>query len=239
LSVEIGRVEAIYRYPVKSMRGEPLEAAALGWHGLKGDRRLAFLRLDGSGGFPWLNASKLPDLVRFTPIGRDGDELPTRIRTPEGEEMDTFGEPLAADVGRRFGGPVKMMHLKDGIFDDASLSVITNETVNEVCSLANQHPEVRRFRPNLVIRPTRAVPFVEDEWLGGTLVFGEEADAPAISATIHDLRCVMVNIDPDSGSTKSDVLKAAARANRANAGIYATVTRIGLVVVGQKVFLQK
>jgi len=37
--IEIGQVEAIFRYPVKSMAGEGLEAANLGWHGLEGDRR--------------------------------------------------------------------------------------------------------------------------------------------------------------------------------------------------------
>ncbi len=45
MAIEIGQVEAIFRYPVKSMRGEPLEAANLGWHGLEGDRRLAFRRI--------------------------------------------------------------------------------------------------------------------------------------------------------------------------------------------------
>src|SRR4029077_286339 len=63
---EIGYVEAIFRYPVKSMGGERLEAANLGWHGLDGDRRLAFRRIDDRGGFPWLTASKLPDLLLFT-----------------------------------------------------------------------------------------------------------------------------------------------------------------------------
>jgi uncharacterized protein YcbX len=50
MPIEIGRIEAIFRYPVKSMRGEPLDAANLGWHGLDGDRRLAFRRLDERGG---------------------------------------------------------------------------------------------------------------------------------------------------------------------------------------------
>ena len=111
--------------------------------------------------------------------------------------------------------------------------------MNELCRLAGQTAEFRRFRPNLVIRPTRAAPFVEDEWLGGTLVFGEGPDAPTLGATIHDLRCVMVNIDPDTGSTKSGVLKATTRANQTNAGIYATVTRAGRLEVGQRVFLHK
>src|ERR1700722_19804881 len=80
MPIEIGHVEAIFRYPVKSMRGEPLDVANLGWHGLDGDRRLAFRRLDDRGGFPWLTASKLPDLLLFAPQRRkDGAEgdLPT------------------------------------------------------------------------------------------------------------------------------------------------------------------
>jgi uncharacterized protein YcbX len=69
--MEIGHVEAIFRYPVKSMAGEPLEFANLGWHGLDGDRRLAFRRIDDRSGFPWLTAGKLPGLVLFAPQPRD------------------------------------------------------------------------------------------------------------------------------------------------------------------------
>jgi uncharacterized protein YcbX len=69
--IEIGHVEAIFRYPVKSMAGERLEVAELGWYGLEGDRRLAFRRVDDRSGMPWLTASKLPDLLRFTPHRRE------------------------------------------------------------------------------------------------------------------------------------------------------------------------
>src|SRR6476620_3828346 len=68
--IEIGHVEAIFRYPVKSMGGERLEVANLGWYGLEGDRRLAFRRMDDRSGMPWLTASKLPALVRFAPQRR-------------------------------------------------------------------------------------------------------------------------------------------------------------------------
>jgi uncharacterized protein len=238
--VEIGEIEAIFRYPVKSMRGEALDAAALGWHGLDGDRRLAFRRLDERGGFPWLTASKLPDLVLFTPQRvEDGNSeaLPTHVRTPEGEELPVFGEALADEIRRRYGAPVQMMQLKHGIFDDASISVITSNTVREVCRLAGRSADVRRFRPNIVVRSKRGAPFEEDEWVGSILTFGEADDAPAVAVTMHDLRCAMVNIDPDDGSLAPEVLKAAVRANRNNAGIYGTVTRIGRVAVGQTVLL--
>jgi len=96
--MEIGHVEALFRYPVKSMAGERIEVADLGWHGLEGDRRLAFRRMNDRSGFPWLSASDLPDLVLFTPQRRDDgaqEDLPTHVRTPDGEEMPVFSEELA------------------------------------------------------------------------------------------------------------------------------------------------
>jgi len=236
--VEIGHVEAIFRYPVKSMRGEPLAAANQGWHGLEGDRRLAFRRLDDRSGFPWLTAGKLPDLVLFTPQPReDAADLPTHIRTPDGTVLPVFGDALAAEVASRHGAPVQMMHFKHGIFDDATISVIASATVNEISRLADQPPDVRRFRPNIVVRLLRPAPFQEDQWLSSVLSFGDAADAPAITVTTHDVRCSMVNLDPDTARPTPEVLKAVVRANQNNAGIYGAVTRTGRLAVGQPIFL--
>src|SRR6476661_8132450 len=129
---EIGHVEAIFRYPVKSMGGERLEVTKLGWHGLEGDRRLAFRRMDDRSGFPWLSATKFPELVLFQPQRQDNGgqgELPTHVRTPDGKEMPLFGEDLAAEVGRQCGTPVEMTQLRNGTFDEADISVIASETV--------------------------------------------------------------------------------------------------------------
>jgi uncharacterized protein len=239
--VEIGHVEAIFRYPVKSMRGQRLEFANLGWHGVDGDRRLAFRRVDDHSGMPWLTASKLPDLLLFAPHGRrDGaqGELPTHIRAPDGDEMSVFGEGLATEIGRRYGAPVQMMQLNHGIFDEASISVIASDTVREIGRLAGRTLDVRRFRPNVVVRLLRPVPFQEDKWLGGVLSFGDGDYAPAIAVTMRDIRCSMVNLDPDSASPAPEVMKAVVRANENNAGIYGAVTRIGQLAAGQTICLR-
>jgi len=242
MPIEIGRVEAIFRYPVKSMRGEPLDAATLGWHGLDGDRRLAFRRLDERGGFPWLSASTLPELLLFTPRWPgDGSagSLPTHVLTPEAEEMPVFGEALAAEVGRRCRTPVQMMQLRQGIFDEASISVITSDTVAEVCRLAGTRADVRRFRPNVLVRSTRGIPFEEDEWVGGALAFGEGDDAPTVAVTVRDIRCAMVNFDPDDGSTAAEMLKTVVRVHQNTAGVYGTVTHVGRLAVGQAIVLRR
>ena len=234
---EIGHVEAIFRYPIKSMRGEKLESVMLGWHGLEGDRRLALQRLDDPGGFPWLTASKLPELVVFSPERRDG-ELPTHVRTPDGSEMPVFGEELASDITRRCGMRVQIMHSRNGIFDDAHVSLIASDTVNEITRIAGVDPDVRRFRPNILVRLSNAGAFQEDAWIGGTVQFGEGDDAAAVAVTMHDVRCSMINIDPDTAHRSPEVLKAAVSANNNNAGVYATVTRTGTIAIGQKIFLR-
>jgi hypothetical protein len=109
MMIEIGQVEAIFRYPVKSMGGERLDVANQGWHGIDGDRRLAFRRMEDRSRFPWLSAGKLPDLVRFAPLRREDSapgDLPTHVRTPDGEEMPlsserTWPRRSGADTGLR------------------------------------------------------------------------------------------------------------------------------------------
>ncbi len=151
------------------------------------------------------NSKQASDLLLFAPlrreIGAQGD-LPTHILTPDGKEMPVFREDLAREVGRRYGAPVQMMQLRHGIFDEESISVIAMDTVGEIGRLAGRSLDVRQFRPNVLVRSLRSVPFQEDEWVGGVLSFGEGDNAPAITATMRDVRCGMLNLDPDSASRR-------------------------------------
>jgi uncharacterized protein len=241
MPIKVGEVAALFRYPVKSMGGEQLDAAEVGWRGLAGDRRLAFCRTGDRGGFPWLTATKLPELILFAPrrLGAAAEaELPTHVRTPEGEDLGVFSEELAAEVGRRHRSPVEMMHLNRGIFDEANISVITSATVTEVGRLAAQRPDVRRFRPNILIASHRSSPFEEDEWVGGVLSFGDGNNAPAIGVTMRDERCAMVNLDPDSARPAAEMLTVIVREKDNKAGVYGTVTRCGRLAVGQSVLFE-
>jgi len=121
--------------------------------------------------------------------------------------------------------------------------VIASDTVREIGRLAGlsldaRSLDVRRFRPNVVVRLLRPAPFQEDEWLGGVLSFGEGEDAPAIAVTMRDVRCSMVNLDPDSAIPAPEVLKAVVRVNQNTAGIYGAITRTGLLATGQAVLLR-
>ena len=73
--------------------------------------------------------------------------------------------------------------------------------------------------------------------MGGVLSFGEGDDAPAITVTMRDVRCSMVNLDPDSASSAPEVMRAVVREHQNTAGIYGAVTRIGRLAVGQTIIL--
>src|SRR5258705_11363799 len=129
--MELGRISAIFRYPVKSMAGQLLDVARLGWHGIEGDRRLAFRRLADKSGFPWLSASKLPELLLYKPFcldsnakSKNGELLPTHVRSPEGKENELRSDELREEISGRYGSDLELMNLKHGIFDEACISVI-------------------------------------------------------------------------------------------------------------------
>lgn len=241
--MELGRISALFRYPVKSMAGELLDVAMLGWHGIEGDRRLAFRRLADESGFPWLTASKLPELLLYKPItvdnanSKNGELLPTHVRTPDGKEYELRSDELREDVSKRYGSDVELMNLKHGIFDEASLSVISVSTVQGIERESGRDLDLRRFRPNVVIETDNTEPFAEDKWVGGTLMFGEGTSGAAVKAYMKDERCVMVNFDPDTAEKDSQVMKTVVRLNENYAGVYGTVVRAGELRVGQVVSL--
>jgi uncharacterized protein YcbX len=241
--MELGRISAIFRYPVKSMAGEPLAVAMLGWHGIEGDRRLAFRRLNDKSEFPWLTASKLPQLLLYKPLCRDNKtpELPTHIRTPEGKECELGSEELRDDISSRYGDDIELMNLKHGIFDEGLVSVISVGTVHFIEREAGREVNLRRFRPNVVIETPGAEPFEEDRWMGQSLMFSEAnsgtVPTAVIKVTMRDERCVMVNLDPDTAERDSEVMKTIVRLNDNYAGVYGTVIKAGELRIGQVVTL--
>jgi hypothetical protein len=241
MRIELGHISALFRYPVKSIAGTRLETAKLGWHGIEGDRRLAFRRLADRGAFPWLSASRLPELLLYEPIGRQdttGEPLPTHIRTPDGREYALTDEALLKEIATRHRADVELLQLRHGIFDEAAVSAIALGTIRGIARAAGHDADIRRFRPNLVIDTMDAQPFEEDRWVGKILEFGAEGTGPAISVTMRDKRCVMLNLDPDTAEANAELMKTVIRMNENHAGVYGTVVRTGELRVGQAVGLR-
>ena len=240
MAVEIGHIQAIYRYPIKSMAGELLERTSLGWYGLEGDRRFAFRRVAEQGGFPWLTASKLPALLIYKPIRQDtsqNNSLPTHVMTPEGKILEIRSDELRDEIMGRFEADVQLMQLKQGIFDETPISLLTLATSHKITNDSGIPSDVRRFRPNIVIDTQQSEPFTEDQWVGKTVIFGDD-DSPAVQVTLRDERCAMLNLNPDTAQSTPAVLKTVVQLNQNCAGVYATVIRLGRLSVGQTVYVR-
>ena len=240
--IHIGHVRAITRYPIKSMAGIATESAMLGWHGLAGDRRFAFRRMEEDSNFPWLTASRMPHLILYQPVGLEeasGEPLPTHVRTPGGAELELRSAGLNHEISQQFGSNVELMNLKHGIFDAAAISVISLATIAGIGRAAQLDGELdrRRFRANIVLETESSEPFLEDAWLGGTLLFGDGEAQPAVAITMPDERCVMVNLDPQTAEKDARVMKTVVHLNQNNAGVYANVVRTGTINVGDPVGL--
>jgi uncharacterized protein len=236
----IGFIRELRRYPVKSMAGVAIESVNLGWHGLDGDRRFAFRRVRDGSGFPWLSASSFPELILYQPIAFDessGEPLPTHVRTPSGNELELGSEALRSEIAEASGIEVELMRLKHGTFDEAPVSVISFSTIAGIGRSVQLDLDRRRFRANIVIETLETDAFLEDSWVGRTLSFGDSEPAPAVSVTLRDLRCMIINLDPETAKQDGRVLKKVVEMNGNNAGVYGTVLQSGTLHVGQVVSL--
>jgi hypothetical protein len=227
---QIGTVTAMYRYPVKSMAGESLDEASVGWHGIDGDRRYAFLRDDDTSHFPWLTANHLKTLLKHIPE-RDGDRF--WVRTPNGARYEIFDRALAAEIGAAFGKPVRMVRYGSGIFDEAPISLLSRQSLASLADEAGTAPlDPRRFRPNLLVDADGGG-YPEDLWVGRALIIG----AARIRIALRDVRCAMVNMDPDTLTKSSAVLKTIGAQRDTCLGVYAHVEQPGLVRIGDRIAL--
>src|ERR1041385_1526571 len=83
----VGKVDSLWRYPVKSMRGEELAEAFAGFAGVYGDRLFAFRSSASPKGFPYLTAREQHELLRYRPRFRHPDKAARPINLAEAESL--------------------------------------------------------------------------------------------------------------------------------------------------------
>lgn len=176
-------VKGLWRYPVKSLGGEPLASAELTSDGVAGDR---IVHVRGNRG-PLTGRTRHHLLTIPAATGPDGQPM-------------VAGHPWrsleAAAIVCDRGGVDARLVAYDGPerFDIGNLLVATDSAVAELGT------DVRRLRPNLLIGDVPAG--AERTWPGRALAIGDGL------VGIYDLRerCIVTTIDPDTGAQDVDVL---------------------------------
>jgi MOSC domain-containing protein len=238
--VKVGVVKELYRFPVKSMRGERVAAAHVAWHGLDGDRRYAFVRSDNRSGFPWLTGRHLPNMLQYTPRLTNPDDVinsPVEVEVPNGRSYPIDSPELKQELAAAYGKAVSLIKIGRGTFDSQIVSLMSMATVAALSEAIATAVTPLRFRQNIIIETFDGQPFVEERWLDSSLTFGNQPDGLRLRLNRRIKRCVMINIDPETSEKETAVLKTVAQTRQNCAGVYASTERPGMVRVGDVVKL--
>lgn len=231
-------MRSLYRHPVKSMRAEELAEAQVGWNGLVGDRRYAFVRAGDASGFPWLTARQVPKLLLYRPYlvnPEQGDDSPVGVVTPDGRDLPIESPELLDDVSERGRWPSRLLRLSRGTFDSMPVSLVSTPTVAGLGGAIGRDLDPRRFRQNVLIDLANGRPFAEEGWIGKLVVLGDREDSACIRLIRRDSRCMMTNLDPDTATQDGRVLREIVTSRGGCLGVYGHVERPGTVMVGDVV----
>jgi len=228
---EVGIVKALYRYPVKSMKGESVAETNVYWHGLDGDRRYAFVRGDIRSSFPWLSARQIPEMLTYVPSfadPTDANNSKVTVLTPNGRSLSVSSPELLAELAETYGADVSLINIGRGAFDSIPLSVMSTATADAL------NADFRRFRQNIVIETSSGEPFAEEDWVGQALTIGDNV---RIRMNRRIPRCVMVTVDPETAVKEPSILKTIAQTRDNCVGVHASTEMPGRIAVGDMVWL--
>ncbi|MCK4492593.1 MAG: MOSC domain-containing protein [Methylococcales bacterium] len=254
-------LQSLWRYPVKSMQGESLDASLITASGLDGDRAFALLDEETSHIASAKNPKKWPNMFFFHAHYENLKENKFIITLPNGSKInsadDNINTVLSDFIGRKvrlisevpqapkleeYWPDIPELEHKDIVtdedmpkgtfFDLANLHIVTTATLAELKRL---YPEgdfqLQRFRPNLVLE-TNETGFIESTWVGKTITIGANLK---LKITDHCPRCVMTTLPQGDLPQDRKILRTAARHNKAHVGVYAEIIQQGTVQCGDKV----
>jgi uncharacterized protein YcbX len=213
-------VQELWRYPVKSMRGERLDSAEIGRDGVDGDR-LVHVRERGG---RVVTSRYRPDLLGFNgTLGDDGEPLVDGEPWCSTETLAKVRSVTEPDVELvRFHGVDHGQR-----FDVLPLTVLTDGMARAV------GVDHRRFRPNILIGGVDELE--EADWPGARLCIGEAR----IGIRNRRSRCVMTTFDPDTLEQDHSVLKRIVRFFEGTVALDCWIEAPGRIAVGDPVTVRR
>jgi hypothetical protein len=261
---EVGYVASLWRYPVKSMLGEELEEVQVVPRGLDGDREYALVDLETRRIVSAKEPRKWAAMFALrASLSRDSaHERRARVTFPDGRSFTSADPELEPALSELLSREVEIVSVPpdrplieeywpdiEGLshrevvteeriasfFDAAPVHILTTASLER---LHHMHPsgsfDARRFRPNILVEVPGSSGFVENAWVARTLEIGESV---RLHITGRCARCVMTTL-PQPGLAKDPgILRAIAKHNDANVGVYASVEVAGKARAGDRVRL--
>jgi MOSC domain-containing protein len=258
----VGSVESLWRYPVKSMRGEERDAIFAGFSGVYGDRLFAFRSSANPNGFPYFTLRDQRQMLRYRPLFRHPEKAVAPPNLAEAESIASGATPVYSDsvdlmvdvetpAGKTVAvdDPALIELLRDGtdekhhltllrsdraLTDCRPLSLCAVQTAGKLAEESGIPIDKRRFRANIYLDLTNSNGFTEDTFVGHSLRIGSKV---TLSVLQRDSRCMIITFDPDTGEKAPVLLKTVAQVHAGMAGVYAAVLVEGMVRKGDLVTL--
>jgi uncharacterized protein len=256
----IGRVETLWRYPVKSMRGESLPEMFAGFSGIYGDRLFAFRSSATPVGFPYLTGRECDQMLLYRPRFRDPQkaarpsnqaeaedispglnhlpadaaELTVDVETPSGEVL-AIDDPELAQQLRAIAGQdhaLTLLHSDRAMTDCRPISLFSLQTAKQLGDEVGTALDKRRFRANVYLDLVGAEGFSENSLVGRRIQIGSKV---VVSVLERDPRCKMITLDPDTALPSPEILRKVAQSHDGMAGVYGAILIEGTLRVGDPV----
>ena len=231
----VAHIAELWRYPVKSMRGEQVGALDLLPDGIAQDRRYAVESAGAPRGKPLLTGRERAGMLLQRAVVVGGQ---TVVETSTGLRfcIDDPALPAALEQLLQQGHPLHLVRSTAPLTDCRPVAILSRETIAQLSAELARPVDARRFRANLVLTFAAAdVPangFPEDALVGHTLQFGDTA---RMRITERDPRCRMVTLDPTTAESDPTLMKHLDRRHDGRLGIYATTVMAGRLRVGDTV----
>ena len=258
----IGRVDSVWRYPVKSMRGEELPEIFAAFAGVWGDRLFAFKSSAAPAGFPYLTGREAQEMLLYRPRFRHPEKAAKPANLAEAEELSPILNPVAAEPGdlaldvetpsgevlaiddpallRQLaaragdGHALTLLRSERAMTDCRPVSLFSLQTARQLSAEVGSVLDKRRFRANVYLDLGATAGFSENTFVGHNLRIGPKV---VISVVERDLRCKMITLDPDTAAPTPEILHKVTQQHDRAAGIYGAVLVEGIIRVNDTVEL--
>jgi MOSC domain-containing protein len=258
----IGTVANLWRYPVKSMRGEELPEVFAGYSGIYCDRLFAIHDSAGRKGFLYLTAREQRRMLQFQPRFREPEKTLAPPNLKEAENLPPGATPVYANpadlmldvetpTGQKLAidDPALLEMLREGIdpkhqpslmrsvralTDCRPISLISLQSVRQLGQEIGSAVDKLCFRANIYLDLTSDEGFAEDRFVGRSLRIGPKATFAILE---RDPRCAIIVLDPETGEKNPAILKTVAQRHEGRIGLYAAVLVEGMIRQGDEVEL--
>lgn len=255
-----GTIASLWRYPVKSMAGESLAEAFMGFSGFHGDRCYAVKNSAARKGFPYLNANVQPRMLLHQPRFRHPDravrppnlyeaqaitpgvnpanaapeDMALDVVTPSGDMVSIDDPALMESLGEGLRGEnhLTLVRSDRALTDCRPVSLIGRQTIAQIGRELGDPLDERRFRANIYLDLESGDGFAEHDLVGRKLRLGPRATVTVLE---RDPRCKMISLDPETGEHDPEVLRRVAQGHENMAGVYCAVLVEGVLSVDDPV----